>query len=446
MSYFSDFPIDLKYTSLQAAIRELPSVSIGSSSLLNLSQSPYNFHQVLNDRTMHFIRSMTRGDAIAGKCKQKLLDICRESGQEKMYPTLAITAGVVLIEGDRVVESVPVALGSGCKCLSVSPTHWNGQVLHDCHALVVARRAFLKFLYRQASHAFRNADSIFTAGTSGKLKVRESLTFHLYVSTIPCGSARDLVKTNLPSSNNASQLSSAEKTHPLSVKHHDILDARPTLSLPATTGQAVLSLNNGEPLLCMSCSDKLALWNTVGIQGALLSKLIEPVYFDSVTIGCSVEEGRTYGSLDHLHDLCNAMASHISQPFVVNQPQVFYADIYAERYSPKAPRNRGNVSMNWFCGTDRIEVLDPDVGKCVDGAESRLCKASLCKDYIELASLASVVLHQSVSWSNEACAYSQEKQSALDYQQLKNHFRSHWEQTGGGHWIKKPASLDAVIS
>lgn len=34
----------------------------------------------------------------------------------------------------------------------------------------------------------------------------------------------------------------------------------------------------------MSCSDKVAMWNVVGVQGAILSTLIEPIYIESLVV------------------------------------------------------------------------------------------------------------------------------------------------------------------
>jgi tRNA-specific adenosine deaminase 1 len=39
------------------------------------------------------------------------------------------------------------------------------------------------------------------------------------------------------------------------------------------------------PTSCMSCSDKIARWNVLGIQGAVGSQFLEPLYFDSIILG-----------------------------------------------------------------------------------------------------------------------------------------------------------------
>ena len=55
-----------------------------------------------------------------------------------------------------------VALGTGTKCIRGCHLSQHGDAVNDCHAEVVARRAFVKYLYTQLRHCVEERESIFT--------------------------------------------------------------------------------------------------------------------------------------------------------------------------------------------------------------------------------------------------------------------------------------------
>lgn len=58
--------------------------------------------------------------------------------------------------------------------------------------------------------------------------------------------------------------------------------------------QSLFQVMQGQRLLTMSCSDKIARWNVVGVQGALLSSIIQPIYLYSVVLGSLLHPDHMY--------------------------------------------------------------------------------------------------------------------------------------------------------
>ena len=229
---------------------------------------------------------------------------------------------------------VVVALGSGTQTFGGPPEHLSGgRVLTDCHAEVIARRGLQSYLYGQAELAALGGGgargSIFELvelHDGWGLRLRPGTQFHLYISAPPCGDATvmspgdryfglsaqmenavDLCCRHWPT--NAPLLrpgdarrrhgllryrapsvqgSLTEKLFPLGIhKDGDGDLGRPRGGGPGIPKDDDADAGTAACLRKMSCSDKLAMWNSVGLQGALLSRVLEePVYLCSITIGC----------------------------------------------------------------------------------------------------------------------------------------------------------------
>jgi double stranded RNA-specific editase B len=105
-------------------------------------------------------------------------------------------AGVVMTRGTD-QEAVVICVTSGSKCISGGNLSLEGETLNDCHAEILARRCLLQFLYDQLRTLKINpSTSIFEAGSSGRLKLKKDIFFHLYISSSPCGDARIFTLNN----------------------------------------------------------------------------------------------------------------------------------------------------------------------------------------------------------------------------------------------------------
>lgn len=168
------------------------------------------------------------------------------------------------------------------------------QVVRDCHAEVLARRAFLLFLHQQLAALQKQPpqNTYFERETStGLLWPRAGVTFHLYTSSQPCGNATikrwgkarrppqypDLPADDIPSDAPHPRLhvtAPEQGQVALLVKRDGTLPAPPPAApplLPAPPGTAYAPSPDAAAGVAggvvMSCSDKLAMRNALGLAG-----------------------------------------------------------------------------------------------------------------------------------------------------------------------------------
>ncbi|KAG6618601.1 TRNA-specific adenosine deaminase [Phytophthora cinnamomi] len=214
-----------------------------------------------------------------------------------------------------------LATATGNKCLGRRDLNADGLVVNDCHAEVLARRAFLRYLYAEALHCRERGlesseQSIFERHpTSQRLVLKPQHSLHLFISEAPCGDAaiyelrEDVVdelvhqrearakggeagQTDDQTRRSELRLTGA-KAHvnkrPRAVESGGDHDTPPDKRFAQAVGIArVKSGRSDLPVdkqtLSMSCSDKLAKWNALGLQGSLLLQFYEPVFLSSIVV------------------------------------------------------------------------------------------------------------------------------------------------------------------
>ncbi|KAI8582323.1 hypothetical protein K450DRAFT_228464 [Umbelopsis ramanniana AG] len=298
----------------------------------------------------------------------------------------------ITIDNERYQISV-VALGTGLKCLPLSKLSQRGDAVQDSHAEVITRRGFIKYLLDEVASYNAEQPSIFEPvdEKSRKLRVKSSYTFHMYISQAPCGDASMTELEAIQSKesllahmegkkrkatdqevecNSLSLYTYKFKRQKLHKKSDDIPEGNDFETTTVRRGRVgyqefgILRTKPGrvdsEPTLSMSCSDKLARWNVLGLQSALLAMIIDPVYLDSVIVNQMFDlqalQRALYGRLSNLPTL--------ESPYRRNQPRILHTE---RQYScskqileTKVPASdviTCNTSIEWVLGMPKCEVI-----------------------------------------------------------------------------------------
>lgn len=352
-NYFIDFLIMSLLSNAELSKGEPP-----CKCLVNSARDLFHIDQCFADSVVKVSHDFYSSLPKAGK---------PQSGQEWTLLACIVEATAGSINDNSNQKLKVVALGTGTKCIGQGKMSKEGDIVNDSHAEVIARRAFLRYLYHNIDLAQKEDESsifIFLP-VCGHFRLKPKVSFHFYTSHTPCGDAsifpkaedvdvgdcvspcndvlQEQERCQMPSSYNFSEFKTEEKNVK---RNHDNLCRNDFDELVTVKKQKVdihrtgakcvpgeskqdprapglgyhilgairTKPGRGDPTLSVSCSDKLMRWNSVGIQGALLSQLLSsPIYMESIIVdgGCPYSEvALKRAVLDRVSWLGNIFSQH----------------------------------------------------------------------------------------------------------------------------------------
>jgi hypothetical protein len=354
--------------------------------------------------------------AFRAQCPAALADSYRQT----------VLAGFVLENAATGALRV-AAFGVGTKFLgrALVAADARGERVRDSHAEVLARRGLQRFLHAQARLALASDDNVsifqrISRVGGAPLRLREGVHLHFYSSSVPCGNAsikrwahpkrprrRDLPASQYPTDPHPrfhvmqpeqGQVAPLVKLE----RPRAAVDVPSFLPIVVAPGTAPVGRGFGATL---TCSDKLAVYNALGVQGCLLSCFFDPVYIRTFTVG------RKFSEKTCQRGLCCRIAGFAFGEYSVNHPSMLQTSVKFDRGVVKATAKgdgacfREPRCVSWWrkacdivhgCGDDGLDAHEaarvPGFISIVDGTtglrpssfgsgSSAICRASLLDDF-----------------------------------------------------------------
>ncbi|KAL8565913.1 hypothetical protein ACOMHN_000490 [Nucella lapillus] len=400
----------------------------------------------------------TYADRFAVKAHDKVLELVGMTDHSLFEAKFDVAAFFLTESGNEEL----VSLGTGWGGVQSSDITSTGLTLIDSCALVRARRSLLMYIYGQLALA-QQGRGVFVRGPDDLFSLKPGVGLHLYVSEPLSGDYFTSLKQG-PSTQ------TAEEKHIIDHQGHvpyfcdgmnlgavylcdedgmwgsvqsQVEQPPPMQSFDQI--KAFQDTQEGVGRRIMSPCDKLMRWNVLGLQGALLSQVMHPLYLTSVTMGTGFDHGHLSRAV--CCRLYDNIRDELPPPFLHNHPLLHTLTFSLQTYYPNTGETT-TVGFNWVKDHrgDLVELTDCFTGRPKQGfsthtedGSSLMCKKHMFDRFLSLCRTA-------MPRATMAPTYRQAKTQAGVYEQAKMVLYNHIHEAGIGYWVRMAPEVDSFTS
>jgi len=318
-----------------------------------------------------------------------------------------------------------VAFGMGSRCPDPENVSEMGESLLDCHALALARRAFLQYLYGELINYANNNAIRSILETSEKDPNKTQLKNHVSIHLLICGASSGDAREFLPNDCDG-PMAPYDLVQMRAAGHAPIYEhpEHGHLRYKLSVGLETIDANPLQRFAIMSCSDKILKWNVLGVQGALLSNLIEPIKLASITFLSGFKQSHTSRAI------CCRLEKAMD-PVRVHHPMIGRV-----KY-PLVPPSEFENDFSYAWSTSfQGEMIDARTGRPVTGGTSLVSKVVLLSEYRHVCQRLKIP-----SMTSDLSYYGL-KQTAKEYHSKKRAMVNYLEQKRFGFWSYEKKHLE----
>lgn len=199
-----------------------------------------------------------------------------------------------------------------------------------------------------------------------KIKLKQNISFHLYISELPCGDA-SIAPTFFENKLDCNQTGSKTIEEALNLIGNKKISFDNSVGLFRTKSMRN-DIDKDKISYSLSCSDKILFKNIFGVQGKFLYNIMYPIYFSSITVSqcynnseliSTIKRGVNLLIRNNYENMNNLPFKNYN--FYFNDPEIFVVNksILNTNLKNRTEKTAVPYSLYWIFSKNNFSKIDP---------------------------------------------------------------------------------------